>query len=90
MEIRNVIDDIYSRFEISDKGKVIGELAYDVPFDDRLVIKHTSVSTDYAGQGVGKLLIQETVRYAKEKELEIVVVCSYAVKMKNKHPELFE
>ena len=61
-----------------------------LPFDDRLVIKHTSVSTDYAGQGVGKLLIQETVRYAKEKELKIVVVCSYAVKMKNKHPELFE
>lgn len=90
MEIRNVIDDVYSRFEISDNGKVIGEMVYDVPFDDRLIIKHTSVSTEYTGQGVGKLLIQETVKYAKEKGLELVVVCSYAVRMKDKHPELFD
>ena len=90
MEIKNVIDDVYSRFEISEKGKVFGELAYDTPFEDRLVIKHTSVSPDAAGKGFGKELIKAVVAYARERNLEIVPVCSYAAKMKNDHPELFE
>ncbi len=90
MEINNVIDEVYSRFEISDNGEVLGELSYDVPFDDRLVIKHTAVSAEYSGRGFGKKLIKEVVSYAKEKNLEIVPVCSYAAKMKMEHPELFE
>ncbi|QNL22303.1 N-acetyltransferase [Hyphobacterium sp. CCMP332] len=90
MEINNVIDEVYSRFEISDDGEVLGELSYDIPFDDRLVIKHTSVSPEYSGRGLGKKLIKEVVNYAKEKNLAVVPVCSYAAKMKTEHPELYE
>ncbi|MEQ8359984.1 MAG: GNAT family N-acetyltransferase [Cytophagales bacterium] len=90
MEINNVIDEVYSRFEISDDGEVLGELSYDIPFDDRLVIKHTSVSPEYSGRGFGKKLIKEVVNYAKEKNLEVVPVCSYAAKMKLEHPELYQ
>ncbi len=90
MEINKVIDEVYSRFEISENGNVVGELVYDVPFDDRLVIKHTSISPEFGGKGLGKELIKEVVAFAKERNLEIVPVCSYAVKMKCDHPELYQ
>lgn len=90
MEIKNVIDEVYSRFEVAEDGERVGELAYDVPFNNRLVIKHTTVSPEHSGKGIGKELLKEVVAYAKERNLEVVPVCSYAAKMKRDHPELFD
>ena len=78
------------RFEALQDGKVVGELVYDIPFEDRLIIKHTAVSNSVAGQGVGKDLILAVVALAKERNLEVVPVCSFAVKMKQEHPELYD
>lgn len=90
MEIKNVVDNVYSRFEIWEDGKAVGELAYDTSYQDRLIIKHTSVLPSVEGKGYGKALIKEAVKLASESGLEIVTVCSYAAKMKKDHPELFQ
>ena len=90
MEIRNITDDLGSRFEVVENGEVLGELVYDIPFPDRLIIKHTAVSISAKGKGYGKDLIKAAVELANQKSLEVVPVCAFAVKMKMEHPELYE
>ena len=90
MDIRNITDDLGTRFEIEENGEVMGELVYDIPFPDRLIIKHTAVSHKAKGKGFGKELIRAAVELANEKSLEVVPVCAFAVRIKQEHPELFE
>lgn len=39
---------------LSDKGEVIGEMAY-MPMNNSIIITHTGVSLDYRGQGLAKI-----------------------------------
>lgn len=44
----------------------------------RLVIKHTEVAENLAGQGYGKGLVKTAAHYARQKGYRILSVCPYA------------
>ncbi|MBC7388416.1 MAG: N-acetyltransferase, partial [Opitutaceae bacterium] len=57
------------------------EIQYVLEKDDRLIIQHTFVPESLSGKGIGKLLVDKTVQYARDHHLKVVPVCSFAKKI---------
>lgn len=45
--------------------------------DKKLTIFHTKVAPEFGGRGFAKLLLDQLVSYAREKELKIIPLCTY-------------
>ena len=56
----------------------IAELNYRNTSVNEIIIDHTHVSPVLKGQGVGKLLVEEAVNWAREKKIKIIPQCSFA------------
>lgn len=52
-----------------------------------IIIDHTFVDPSLRGQGVAQLLMDAVVQMAREEQLKIVPVCSYAVVAFQRHKE---
>ena len=65
------------RFDVVRGGKSIGYLIYSIS-DGVLDIRHTVVDSAARGQGLGRILVESAIDYAKKEELTIVPSCSYA------------
>lgn len=78
MEIKLDENDSQGRFFVGDKDKPIALLNYFYKTDNVLVITHTEVDSSLQGQGVGKALIEAVVNFAKQNDLKIQPLCTYA------------
>lgn len=67
-----------SSFIALEGDQQAGVLDYTMENENRLVIEHTEVSPEFEGKGLGKKLVLETVAFARQKNLKIKPVCSYA------------
>lgn len=77
-----------NRFYIAGNGKDLAEITYRLEeAAGQLVIDHTHVSEDLRGQGAGEKLVRAVVDKAREENLKIVPVCSYAAHQFEKHEE---
>ncbi len=54
----------------------------------RINVDHTEVKPDMQGEGVGMLLLQNLVQWAREHDVVVEATCPYAVAQFAKHPEL--
>lgn len=68
-----------SRFELMEEGKKVGEMTYSAS-DDRMIINHTEVDEQLSGKGFGKKLVEAGVLYARENNIKLVPMCSFAQK----------
>jgi predicted GNAT family acetyltransferase len=68
-------------FFIEEKGEVIAEIVFSTSLPGRLIIEHTEVDEEFEGRGIGKQLVNKTVDYAKNQQLNLVVRCSFAAKV---------
>lgn len=68
------------KFVLTVDGQAGGYLTYEI-YDGCLDIQHTVVDGSLRGHGLGKILLDCAVDYAKNKDLKIIPTCSYAVKM---------
>lgn len=69
------------RFEARDDKKFAGKLNYTLKDENTLVIDHTEVDPGFQGEGVGMDLVKEVAEYARENNMKIIPVCSYAQKV---------
>ena len=67
--------DLYMDTQRSELG---GYVQFEVE-NKTLYLNHTVVLEKYRGLGFGKLLMEETIRYAEENGLKIKPICSYAI-----------
>ncbi|GAA4914929.1 GNAT family N-acetyltransferase [Mucilaginibacter defluvii] len=56
----------------------------------RLAVFHTEVFPEFEGKGFAKLLLNELVRYAIEKNVKIVPLCPYVNAQFRRHPSEYE
>src|SRR5215510_6504318 len=54
------------------------------------VITHVGVHPDLRGQGIAGRIVQVSLEYAKEHNLRVVPMCSYAAAYIRRHPEYAE
>lgn len=64
-----------------DGDKMIGECQYNVDQTGKWVIMHTCVRSEYNGRGIAKRLVECLIAAAREKQVKIIPVCSYAQRM---------
>ncbi|MCU9614807.1 N-acetyltransferase [Caldibacillus lycopersici] len=70
-----------NEFYVEDAGEVIARIEYSLGSNDTIVIKHTRVSEDHSGKGLGSQLVNKVAEYAKAQNKLIVPECSYAKKV---------
>ncbi|HEY0045450.1 MAG TPA: GNAT family N-acetyltransferase [Flavobacterium sp.] len=48
---------------------------------------HTEVGDAYAGQGIGKMMVEKAVVFSRENQLKVIPLCPFAKKMFDKYSE---
>lgn len=79
-----------NRFELLDGDTVIGEAHYRLHEGKEgaeRIFYHTTVSEDYAGQGLAGRLVQAALDGTLEAGIAVVPVCPYVKVWVRKHPE---
>ena len=84
MDIRH--DEANGEFYHEQDGERIALLSYKRG-DGEINITHTEVSDKLSGQGVGKKLVAEAVKFARENDLKVIATCPFAAKLMLKTPE---
>lgn len=81
------------RYELVDGDAVIGKAHY-VPHEGRKgperIFHHTTVSEDYAGQGLAARLVQEALDDTLAAGTAVVPLCPYVKVWLGKHPDYQE
>lgn len=68
-----------------DEKSVVAEITFKYKESNVIVIDHTFVSPELRGQSIAGKLLEKVVEKARNEDLKIIPVCSYAVaKMKRK------
>ncbi|MFM9986726.1 MAG: GNAT family N-acetyltransferase [Flavobacteriales bacterium] len=75
-------------FHYFEDGKEAGIMTYSKAGDDMIIIDHTEVFPEFNGKGIGKKLVLEGVKYARENNLKIIPLCPFASALFKKTPEI--
>ena len=59
-------------------GRTLGELDYSRPSAELMILEHTEVSPEARGTGVGRLLVDAAVAWARREHARLVPLCPYA------------
>ena len=63
----------------NDDGEEIGRLTYTIfPDDSKLIISFVLVHPKFEGRGMGKYLVQDAIKFARENNWNVYPHCSYA------------
>mgnify|MGYP001249563408 CR=1 FL=1 len=71
-------NDKKARFYIEENGERIAVMEYVYAGEDKFIIEHTEVSEKHEGKGLGKLLVEAAVNFAREHRMKIIPLCPYA------------
>ncbi len=78
--------------ESNNKGRAFlgdqAEMTYSRAGDRLLIIDHTWVSDQLRGKGVGDLMLKRLVKYARDREMKILPLCSFAKSAFDRQKEL--
>lgn len=77
-----------SRFEILFEG-LPGKLDY-ILDGKNFVITHVGVHPELRGQGVAARIVEASLSYARENELRVIPMCSYAAAYIRRNPQHVE
>ena len=78
--IKIVFEKEKNRSAAYDEDKNIGVCEFKVS-GNNWTITHTGVDTNYGGQGIAKKLVMAVKEEADRENINIIPVCSYAVKV---------
>ncbi len=63
-----------------EQEKMIGACEYTIQ-EGKWYIMHTVVDPVYQGKGIARQLVMDVVEHAEKKGIDVVPICSYAVKI---------
>lgn len=78
MNIQHKDGDSKGSFFIEEGGEVIAEISYSKAGSDKIIIDHTEVTEERRGEDIGKSLVEHTVKYARDNDLKVIPLCSFA------------
>jgi len=88
MNIEQFNDEKKGGFKAIEDEKVAGEMTYVWAGPGKIIIDHTEVNPDFSGKGVGKKLVLEAVKYARDTKVKILPLCPFAKSVFDKNPDL--
>ena len=87
MKIQRTEDGNRGRFYIEEDGKRLALMTYSKAGADKIIIEHTEVDASLKGEGIGRDLVAEGVKYARENDLKIIPLCPFAKAEFEKHDD---
>ena len=87
MNIKHKLVENKGLFYIEKDGIVGAEMTYSKAGDSLIIIDHTEVNERFKGIGLGLILVEAAVKYARDNKLKIMPLCPFANAMFKKHPE---
>ena len=64
---------------LHSEGYEVGRLTYTIfPEENKLIISFVLVHAKFEGRGMGKYLVQEAIKFARENNWKVYPHCSYA------------
>ena len=86
-EVEVELNDKNGFFYIEIDGRKQAKLTFVFNDNEKITINHTEVNEGNNGKGFGKMLIAKAVEYARENNLKIIPLCSFAKSVIDKKPE---
>lgn len=87
-DIRHQESDDGGTFYVERDGRRAAHLRYTRSAAQTVVLEHTEVSPALQGGGVGRLLVEAAVEWARRTHTKIAPACPYAKTVFDRHPEL--
>ena len=70
---------------LNDNSEEIGRLTYTIfPEENKLIISFVLVHAQFEGRGMGKYLVEEAIKFARENNWNVYPHCSYARSVMNR------
>ena len=76
--IQHTESEKHGLFEAWLDDQQVGEMTYQRPTPQRMIIDHTRVFEGFEGRGIARQLVLASVDFARANSRQIVPVCSYA------------
>ena len=74
---------------LNNDEEEIGRLTYTIfPEEHKLIISFVLVHKKFEGRGMGKFLVEEGVKFARENNWNVYPHCSYARSVMNRMPDV--
>lgn len=90
MKIEQYNTDKNGFFKAMENYDEAGVLTYVWAGPDKIIINHTEVNSEFEGKGIGKQLVSEAVKYARENKIKILPLCPYAKSVFDKDTDLHD
>lgn len=90
MNIQHQLSADGGHFFYEEAGKELAGMYYSKKSDKHISIDHTEVDESLGGKGVGKLLLEATVDFARKNSMTITPICSYAKHVMDKNLEAYK
>jgi predicted GNAT family acetyltransferase len=81
MVVKHEITETKGAFLAFENENKIGEMTYSSAGNDKIIIDHTEVHPDEKGKGIGRVLLDKAVEYARDNNIKIIPLCPYAKSM---------
>ncbi|SEL66293.1 GNAT family N-acetyltransferase [Parapedobacter koreensis] len=88
MEIQRDDNGKKGQFSAIIDGEEAGVMTYTWAGNDKFIIDHTEVNPDFSGKGVGKQLVMAGVAFARDNNLHIMPLCTYAKSVFDRVPAI--
>lgn len=70
---------------LKNEAEEVGRLTYTIfPEDKKLIISFVLVYPKYEGRGLGKFLVEEAIKFARENNWKVYPHCSYSRSVMNR------
>jgi uncharacterized protein len=77
------------RFELHLEGVVVGRAHY-LPAGDSVIVSHTEVDEGHEGEGLGSLLVRETLERIRASGKSVIPTCPFTAAYIRRHPEFVD
>lgn len=88
IEIKQIESGTKGFFGAFDGEIEAGRMSYTFVGSSKMIIDHTEVSELYKGQNIGKRILMELVKYARENKIKVIPLCPFAKSVFNKVEEI--
>lgn len=78
IEIQHKSGETKGQFYVKDDHDIKAKITYSKLGATQIIIDHTEVSGDLKGQGVGKMLVEHAVEFARKNDLKVIPLCPFA------------
>lgn len=88
IEIKQIVSGTKGFFGAYYNGKETGRISYTFAGENKMILDHTEVNDAYRGKNIGKKILMNVVRFARENKIKIVPLCPFTKSVFDKIEEI--